>query len=155
MSPRCGTRALGSVPIPHPRPGAELQICGSVLENLPETSPLGTQGKSHRRHLIALKPRGALGKLLATKDNEQTTTGCLEYICEPATIIFCSSFSLIFACVSVSVKSLQSCPTLCNPMNCSPPGSSVCRILQARILERVAMPSSRGSSQLRVQIHIS
>ena len=145
MSPRCGTRALGSVPIPHPRPGAELQICGSV-ENLPETSPLGTQGKSHRRHLTALKPRGALGKLLATKDNEQTTTGCLEYICEPATIIFCSSFSLIFACVSVSVKSLQSCPTLCNPMNCSPPGSSMHGILQARILEWVANPFSSESS---------
>ena len=52
-------------------------------------------------------------------------------------------------------KSLQSCPTLCNPMNCSPPGSSVHGILQARILEWVAMPSSRGSSQLRDQTWIS
>ena len=43
-------------------------------------------------------------------------------------------------------KSLQSCPTLCNPVDCSPPGSSVHEILQARILERVAMPSSRRSS---------
>ena len=43
-------------------------------------------------------------------------------------------------------KSLQSCPALCNPMDCSPPGSSVHEILQARILEWVAMPSSRGSS---------
>ena len=40
----------------------------------------------------------------------------------------------------------QSCPVLCNPMDCSPPSSSVHGILQARILERVAMPSSRGSS---------
>ena len=39
-------------------------------------------------------------------------------------------------------KPLQSCPTLCNPLNCSPPGSSVHGILQARILEWVAMPSS-------------
>ena len=37
-------------------------------------------------------------------------------------------------------KSLQSCPTLCKPMDCSPPGSSVHGILQARILEWVAMP---------------
>ena len=37
----------------------------------------------------------------------------------------------------------QSYPTLCNPMDCSPPGSSVQGILQARILEWVAMPSSR------------
>ena len=43
----------------------------------------------------------------------------------------------------------QSCLTLCDPMNCSPPGSSVHGILQARILERVAMPSSRGSSRSR------
>ena len=39
----------------------------------------------------------------------------------------------------------QSCPTLCGPMDCSPPGSTVHGILQARTLERVAMPSSRGS----------
>ena len=40
----------------------------------------------------------------------------------------------------------QSCPTLCDPMDCSPPGSSVHRIFQARILDWVALPSSRGSS---------
>ena len=43
----------------------------------------------------------------------------------------------------------QSCLTFCNPMDCNPPGSSVHGILQARILEWVAMPSSRGSSQAR------
>ena len=42
-------------------------------------------------------------------------------------------------------KSLQSCPTLCDPMECSPPGSSVLEILQARILEWVDMSSSRDS----------
>ena len=40
----------------------------------------------------------------------------------------------------------QSCPTLCKPMNCSLQGSSVHGILQARILEWVAIPFSRGSS---------
>ena len=35
----------------------------------------------------------------------------------------------------------QSCPTLCNSMNCNPPGSSICGILQARILEWVAIPT--------------
>ena len=43
-------------------------------------------------------------------------------------------------------KSLQSCLTLCNCMDHSTPGSSAHGILQARILEGVAMPSSRGSS---------
>ena len=41
-------------------------------------------------------------------------------------------------------KLFLSCPTLCNPMDHSPPGSSVYGILQARILEWVATPSSRG-----------
>ena len=52
-------------------------------------------------------------------------------------------------------KSLQSCPTLCDPMDCNPPGSSVHGILQARILEWVARPSSRGSSQPRDQTCVS
>ena len=47
----------------------------------------------------------------------------------------------------VKVLFAQSCLTLCNPMDCSPPGSPVCGILQARILEWVAMPSSGGPSQ--------
>ena len=53
------------------------------------------------------------------------------------------------ACVS------QSCPALCRPMDRSPPGSSIHGILQARILEWVAMPSSRGSSQSSDQTHVS
>ena len=44
---------------------------------------------------------------------------------------------------------LQLCPTLCNPIDSSPPGSSVHEIFQARILEWVAMPSFRGSSPPR------
>ena len=42
--------------------------------------------------------------------------------------------------VVVGAESLQSCPTVCNPMDCSPPGSSVYGILQAGILEWVASP---------------
>ena len=52
-------------------------------------------------------------------------------------------------------KSLQSCPTLCNPMDYTPSDSSVRGIFQARILEWVAMPSSMGSPQLRDQTHVS
>ena len=40
----------------------------------------------------------------------------------------------------------QLCPTLCNPMNCSPPGSPVHVIFQARVLECVAISFSKGSS---------
>ena len=49
----------------------------------------------------------------------------------------------------------QSCPTLCNPVDCSLPGSSVHAIFQARILEWVAVSFSRGSSQLRDQTQVS
>ena len=49
----------------------------------------------------------------------------------------------------------HSCPTLRNPVYCSPPGSSVHGVLQARILEGVAMSFSRASSQPRDQIQVS
>ena len=49
----------------------------------------------------------------------------------------------------VRAQSLQLYLTLCDPMDCSLPGSSVYETLQARILEGVAMPSSRGSSRPR------
>ena len=49
----------------------------------------------------------------------------------------------------------QSCPTHCNPMNCSLPSSSVHGILQARILEWVAISFSRGSSQPRDRTQVS
>ena len=48
----------------------------------------------------------------------------------------------------------QLCLTFCDPMDCSPPGSSVHGILQARMLEWVAMPSSRGSSCPRDQTQV-
>ena len=47
-------------------------------------------------------------------------------------------------CLSVRAKSLQSCPTLGDPMDCSPPGSSVHGILQAKTLEQAAISSSRN-----------
>ena len=49
----------------------------------------------------------------------------------------------------------QSCPNLCNPMDCSLPGSSIHGIILARILEQVAISFSRGSSQLRDQTWVS
>ena len=59
------------------------------------------------------------------------------------------------SCAFLCAESLQSCQTLFHPMDCSPPDSSVPGILQARILEWVAMFSSRGSSQPRDQTRVS
>ena len=52
-------------------------------------------------------------------------------------------------------KSLQLCLTLCNPMDCCPPGSSVQGISQARILEWDAISSSRGSPWPRDRTHVT
>ena len=50
---------------------------------------------------------------------------------------------------------IQSCPTLCDPMDCNLPGSCVHGIFQARILEWVAIPFSRGSSRPRDRTQVS
>ena len=56
---------------------------------------------------------------------------------------------------SVCVLATQSCPAPCDPMACSPPGSSVFGILQARILEWVGIPFSRGPSWHRDRTWVS
>ena len=75
--------------------------------------------------------------------------------CPTTQYVVASSFHVFFPQYSdlangitmcMHAKSLQSCPTLCNPMNCSPPGFSVHGSLQKRILGWIAMVSPRGSS---------
>ena len=60
------------------------------------------------------------------------------------------SCNLYHSLLALKVKDAQSCPTLCNPMDYTVQG-----ILQARILEWVAFPFSRGSSQLRDRTQVS
>ena len=59
----------------------------------------------------------------------------------------CSVKTSLAACACLRVKWLQSCPTLWDPMDCSLPGPSLHGILQARVLERVAISFSSGSLQ--------
>ena len=76
----------------------------------------------------------------------------------PGWAVSISVLPLILLClllVHACVLSFQSCLTLCNPMDCSLPGSSIHGFLQARILKWVAMPSSKGLSRLRDQTHVS
>ena len=73
------------------------------------------------------------------------TTAILRSICRVCVCV----------CVCVCARSVaQSCLTLCNPLDCSPPDSSVLGILQARILEWVVLSSSRGFSWPRDQLHL-
>ena len=67
----------------------------------------------------------------------------------------CGEKGALMCCWCVCVLVAQSCPTLCNPTDCSPPGSSVHGILQARILDWVPIPFSRGSCQPRDQAQVS
>ena len=60
-----------------------------------------------------------------------------------------------FMYVSLRARLLQSCTTLRNPMDCSPPGSFLHGILQTGTLEWVATPFSRGSSRPRDRTHVS
>ena len=55
-----------------------------------------------------------------------------------------ASQSMFFSAAAATAKSLQSCPTLCDPIDGSPPGSSVAGILQARTLEWVAISFSNA-----------
>ena len=59
-------------------------------------------------------------------------------------VFLCFSICIPLLCIHVHAKSLQSCPTLCDPMDCSLPGSSLHGVLQARRLEWVAVPFLQG-----------
>ena len=65
--------------------------------------------------------------------------------------LYFSFLCLTLASWCMSAQLLQSCLTLCDPMDCSSPGSSVHGSLQARILEWVAMPSSKELSNPRIK----
>ena len=91
---------------------------------------------------------------------------CVSYVSCIGWQVFFLSLTLpgkpythIYMCIHIYVcvhaKLLQSCPTLCDPMDYSAPGSSVHGILQARILEWVAMSFSRGSSWPGDQTRVS
>ena len=60
-----------------------------------------------------------------------------------------SKVNLLYKFIRMDAKSLQLCLTLCDPMDCSPLGSSVRRDSPGKNARVVAMPSSRGSSQPR------
>ena len=98
-------------------------------------------------------------ELVRNADAGPTPQICLIRTCiftsAPVTCLTCSSLKKLchgtFLGPTCWAKLLQSCPTLCHSTDYSPPGSSVHGVLQARMLEWVAMPSSRASSRPRDQ----
>ena len=79
------------------------------------------------------------------ESSRKTSISALLTMPKPLTVFSSVQFSSV----------AQSCPTLCDPMDCSPQGSSVHGILQARIPEWVAISFCRGSSQTRDQTQVS
>jgi len=58
--------------------------------------------------------------------------------------VYIDTYTYTYAAAAAAAKSLQSCPTLCDPIDGSPPGSAVPGILQARTLEWVAIAFSNA-----------
>ena len=79
----------------------------------------------------------------ANLENSAMVTG-LEKVSFHFNTKECSNYSTSAAAAAAAAKSLQSCPTLCDPIDSSPPGSSIPGILQARTLEWVAISFSNA-----------
>ena len=79
------------------------------------------------------------------------TVGGFQFIYNFVNYGYCPAFFFFFFLILTKVKVLMAQSTLCNPRNCSLPGSSVHGILQARILEWVAIPFSWGSFNPRIE----
>ena len=126
-------------------------------------TPVFLPGKPHgERSLVGDRKSGC--KESDTTEHTHTYTTLNVYSGDQSTVdgVMCGKVSSFWKmtllvmqiiwgmCKRESVKSL-SCVWLCDPMNCSPPGSSLHEILQVRILRWVSISSSRGSSQPRDQ----
>ena len=154
----CCTRDLCSIMWDLPRWGSQtLQlwqhrlnhspVCG-ILVSWPGTEPESPELES--RFLIT----GLPGK-------SQSTDYEADRLHLPASLCYTLAVTLhitwppgLLKCTCVC-SVIQSCPTLCNPMDCSPPDSSVHGVFQARIPKWVDVSSSGGSSQPRNQTSVS
>ena len=73
------------------------------------------------------------------------------YVCVCVCVyIYFYMYKYMYAAATAAAKSYQSCPTLCDPIDSSPPGSSIPGILQARILEWAAISFSKMISTLQI-----
>ena len=138
--------SLASLPTPSPgchRAWAEIPV---LYNNFP-LAICFTYGNTYVFMLLSPFVPPSLSPTMST-----SLSLCLHFCCCPA-----NRFSNTICLDSMTVKSevAQSCPTLCDPMGCSLPGSSVHGIIQAIVLEWIAISFSRGSSQPRDQTRVS
>ena len=115
-------------------------------------------GHTEMKHRVYAQPSWEDRLILTIPSVKQTVMSAIN---EGTNQVFernisCTHYSLVGICaLKVKVLVTQSCLSLCTPVNCSLPGSSVHGILQARIVECVAITFSRGSSQPRDRTQVS
>ena len=116
-----------------------------------QPTPVFLPGESHGwRSLVGYSPRVAKSQ---TRLSDFTSLTILLVMPNAADV---APDSLGLGCSGpLQNEVAQSCPTLCDPMDCSPSRSSLHGILQARVLEWVAISFSRGSSQPRDRTRVS
>ena len=121
----------------------DYRISSSILSLYPSNTTSTLPPSCDDQKCLQTLPRVSWGAKLCLVENQ-----CLR-----------NSFPFIWVPWSsyedVKMLVTQLCPTLCDPMDCSLPDSSVHGILQGRILEWAAMPSSRGSSRPRDRTQVS
>ena len=116
------------------------------------SKPKGKRGEEKRGHLVQFAhifTSSVIHSFIC--DSSKQNSSCYLFFVPPGNLEHISVLFIECVCVLVA----QSCPTLCNPMDWGPPGSCVHWIFQTRILEWVAIPFSRGSSQPRYRTHVS
>ena len=111
---------------------------------IPVTTPGTVQGAALHRDRAGLD-QGDTSLASGSQPREKSTGRACFLQGQFAGPILPSLTRRLCRAMRVHAQSLQPCPTLCDPIDCSPPGSSAHGILRARILEGVAMPFSRGS----------
>ena len=119
---------------------------GSIQGWLPSGDYAGyiNQGSTFAPHYFPREERPSLSTSLCLRRDITSFPESPPPSCHGPPLSICRNWSK-----KMKVLATQSCPTLCNPMDCSLPVSSVQGIFQARLLEWAAMPSSGGSSWLR------
>ena len=135
--------SLPPPPLFHPSWSSKnTKLSSCAKQQLPTAAAAAAAAKS-LQSCLTLQPHGLQPtRLLHPWDfpSNSTGVGCHCPLQLPTSYLFTHGCVYVFVRVSVT----QSCPVLCNPMGYSLPGSSVLGILQARILEWVAIPFSRG-----------
>ena len=98
--------------------------------------------------------RGFMATEVSQRAENKSSTDTLTRL-QPCTDVHYDYYLYLNCTIYVHVLVAQSCPTLWDPINWSPPGSSIHGILQARTLNLVAIPFSTGSSKPRDQTLVS